>query len=299
MIPRVVLVAVVTMFVSSAAAQPPGMTAPKVDVDKIASEYPVIELVTMASAPDLGAPRPHRAVRTLRESTCRQLLQLRHRQLPGAAPDGVGVLSRDQQLLGRQGAASRHARDLSVGGSDDLGPAAAARRGAEAAGPRQARARYPRGEQVLLVRSLLRQLHDARSRHHRQRDRRPDQGDDRQGRSRPHVPRSGARRLLRDEDSAAHHRLRDGPDHGSRADLLGAHVPAAVPARSRPRAVGHRADRRVPAPRAPRRGRGRGRSCAACRRRSRRADDRPVRKPSSCSRGFSRCRPGCSRRSAG
>jgi len=47
MIRRVVLVAVVTLFATSAAAQPPSMSAPKVDVTKITSEYPVIELVTM------------------------------------------------------------------------------------------------------------------------------------------------------------------------------------------------------------------------------------------------------------
>ena len=47
MLVRVVLVAVVTLFATSAAAQPPGMSEPKVDLAKMSSEYPVVELVTM------------------------------------------------------------------------------------------------------------------------------------------------------------------------------------------------------------------------------------------------------------
>jgi hypothetical protein len=47
MILRAVLVALVTLFATSASAQPPGMSAPKVDLAKLSAEYPVVELVTM------------------------------------------------------------------------------------------------------------------------------------------------------------------------------------------------------------------------------------------------------------
>src|SRR5690606_15349539 len=79
---------------------------------------------------------------------------------------------------------------------------------AGAAGDRQAPQRHPRGEQVLRVRSLLGQLHDACARRARRRGRRRPARDGRAHR-RPHVSRPRARRLLRHAPAAARQRHRD------------------------------------------------------------------------------------------
>ena len=200
---------------------------------EIYGHYPVIELVTMGIGwPDLGAPRPHRAVRSLRRTRARTTcynygigdfhhpIGMACGFFRGTHSFWVGKMEPDNML-----------GDLPVRRSHDLGAAAAARPTSRSSKViAQARVRHPRRAQALRVRPLLGQLHDARARHPRQRDRRRAHGD---ARARPtaDLSRPRARGLLRHAHPADHHRHRDGPRHRSRADVLGADVPARLPAR--------------------------------------------------------------------